>query len=207
MGGNIFISAIILAAGESKRMGQPKLLMPFGKTTILGQTVDNYLNSRVNETIVIVGDKYKEISALLRNRSIRVIRNSVFQAGMGTSIVAGVSSANVESHALIIGLGDQPLIDIDTINHLITQFVSHSEGIVYPVVNGMRGHPVIFSVKYKAELLLLEGDMGGREVIRRHPDDVLEIPVDCEEVSIDIDTPDNYTQARLKYKFHKMHVD
>ena len=186
------LSAILLAAGESKRMGELKQLMPLGKSTLLEQAIDNLLNSSVDETIVVVGHRAEEITEAIATKPVKIMLNHNYRQGMSTSIIAGLILVDPKSQAVILALGDQPLVESRTINQLIDAFNSHDKGIAVPTHRGKRGHPIIFDIKYKAELLEMEGDIGGREIIRQHPDDVLEVAVDSESVISDIDTKDDY---------------
>jgi molybdenum cofactor cytidylyltransferase len=186
------LSAILLAAGESKRMGKPKQLMPLGSSTILEQAIDNLLNSAVDEIIVVLGHKAEEITETIASKPVKIMVNSNYQQGMSTSIIAGLILVDPQAQAIMLALGDQPLVDSQTINQLIDEFHNHDKSIVVPTYRGRRGHPIIFAIKYKPELLELEGDVGGREVIRHHPDDVLEVAFDSESVITDIDTRDDY---------------
>jgi len=190
------LSAILLAAGESKRMGALKQLMPLGKTTLLEQAIDNLLNSSVDETIVVVGHKAEEITRAIASRPVKIMLNPDYQHGMSTSIIAGINLIDPKSQAVMLALADQPLVESGTINQLTDAFKSHDKGIAVPTHRGRRGNPVIFAIKYKEELLKLKGDIGGREIIKSHPDDVLEVPVDSESVISDIDTRDDY-QSQL----------
>ncbi|HEY4711225.1 MAG TPA: nucleotidyltransferase family protein [Dehalococcoidia bacterium] len=92
---------------------------------------------------------------------------------------------------------DQPFVDSQTINSLVEAFIANNKGIIIPVYQGRRGNPVIFAIRYKDELLNLKGDVGGREIIKRHPDDVLEVAVNCEGILLDIDTMENYTSTTV----------
>lgn len=192
------ISAIILAAGESRRMGKPKQLMPLGKTTILERTVENFLNSKVYDVIVVVGYRAEEVISLIANRPVAVVVNSAYRDGMSTSIVAGLSLIGDKTQGVMLALADQPFVDSQTINRLIEVFGAHNKGIAIPVYQGQRGHPVIFTIRYKEELLALKGDIGGRQIINQHPDDVLEVTVDCEGICIDLDTVDSYKSERKR---------
>jgi molybdenum cofactor cytidylyltransferase len=187
------LPAILLAAGKSQRMGKLKQLMPFGKSTILEQAIDNLLNSAVDETIVVLGHKAEEITKTIATKPVKIIVNPNYEEGMSASIIAGLILADPRAQAIMLALGDQPLVDSQTINRLITEFYHHDKGIAVPTYKGKRGHPVIFAIKYKPELLKLKGDIGAREIIKNHPDDVLEIAVDAEGVITDIDTGDDYT--------------
>jgi len=194
------ISVIILAAGESKRMGKPKQLMPMGRTTILEQTVENCLNSKVNEVIVVLGHRAEEVIRTIAARPVKLAINPNYQQGVSTSIIAGINMVDSRARAVMIALGDQPFIDSQTLNRLIDEFCNHDKGIAIPVYRGRRGHPVIFAIRYKGELLGLRGDIGGREIIDRHPDDVLEVAVNCEGICIDIDTVDILEKSKLTKK-------
>ncbi len=186
------ISAILLAAGESRRMGKPKLLMPLGKTIILEQTIDNLLGSRVSEVIVVLGYRAEEVMKKIAVKPIKIALNPAYHRGMSTSIVTGLNSVDDRAQAVMLALADQPFVNTKTINRLVEEFFSHNKGITIPVYQGRQGHPVIFAIKYKEELLALAGDVGGRQVIRQHPDDILEVVVDSESINIDIDTISNY---------------
>ncbi|MFH0913892.1 MAG: nucleotidyltransferase family protein [Chloroflexota bacterium] len=186
------VSAIVLAAGRSRRLGRPKLLLPLGSSTVLEQTVDHLLLSRVAEVIVVVGDEEEEMRKLLAPRPVRVVPNRAHRQGMSTSIIAGLKAVDPGSGAVLIALADQPFVASTTVNHLLEEFHRQSKGIVVPVYRGKRGNPVIFSLQYRGEFSHLKGDIGGREIVRRHPDDVLEVLVNSEGVLIDLDTARDY---------------
>jgi len=183
------VSAILLAAGKSSRMGKLKQLMPLGESTMLEQTLDNLLGSKAAEVIVVLGYKAEEVMKRLSGKPIKVVVNPLYRKGMSTSIAAGLKFVDSQSQAVMLTLGDQPYVDSPTINRLIDAFSSDKKGIVIPTHQGQRGHPLIFARKYQAPLYDLSGDIGGREIIKQHPEDVLEVPVDCEGIVIDIDTP------------------
>ncbi len=194
------ISAILLAAGQSKRMGKPKQLMPLGNSTIMEQAIDNLLNSRVSEVIVVLGYEAEAMAEKVANRPVKIAINPAYYQGMSASIVAGLNLVSDKAEAVMLVLADQPFVDSQTINSLMEAFVAHNRGIAIPVYQGRRGHPVIFAIRYKGELSRLKGDIGGREIIDRHPDDVLEVAVNCEGICIDIDTVDCYNKKSNPYK-------
>ncbi|MDH5695074.1 MAG: molybdenum cofactor cytidylyltransferase [Dehalococcoidia bacterium] len=187
------VSAILLAAGESKRMGKPKQLMPLGNSTIVEQTIDNLLNSKVSEVILVLGYRAKELMKRVATKPVKIVVNPIYHQGMGTSIVAGLNLVDSRAQAVMLALGDQPFVDSQTINRLIEEFDNHDKGIAIPVYQGRRGHPIIFSIKYKAQLSGLKGDIGGRDIIKEHPEDIHEVAVSCEGIQIDIDTISNYS--------------
>ncbi len=186
------ISAILLAAGESKRMGRLKQLMPFGQVTIVERAIDNLLGTTVNEIIVVVGYKADEVIHAIGTKPVRLVLNQYYKQGMSTSIIAGLNTINSQARAVMLALADQPLINSMTVNRLLDGFRQHDKGIAVPTYHGVRGHPVIFAIKYKEELLGLKGDMGGRQIIEQHPHDIVEVAVDSEGVIADIDTMSDY---------------
>lgn len=183
------VSAIILAAGESRRMGQLKQLLPLGDSTILERTIDKILGSTVNEVIVVLGHQAAEVRQKIAGRPIKIVVNPDYPKGMASSIAAGLKFVDSQAEAVMLVLGDQPYVDSLTINRLIDAFASHNKGIAIPTYQGQRGHPLIFSRKYDEPLARLSGDIGGREIISQHPEDVLEVAVNCPGVVTDIDTP------------------
>lgn len=173
-------------------MGELKQLMPLGEGTIIEQAIDNLLDSGVDETIVVLGHKAEEIKRVIATKPVKITVNPNYGQGMSTSIIAGLNLVSSQAQAVMLALGDQPLVDSQTINRLIAEFHSHDKGIAVPTYKGKRGNPVVFAIKYKPELLELKGDIGGREIIKRHPDDILEVAVDSESVITDIDTEEDY---------------
>lgn len=192
------ISAILLAAGESKRMGKLKQLMPLGEKSILEHSLDSLIRSKVGEVILVVGREAEAVMKKVAARPVMITVNPDYRQGMSTSIARGLDSVNDSAGAVMLALADQPFIDSRVINRLIDEFDTHNKGIVVPVYKGRRGHPIIFAIKYKDELLGLKGDTGGKEIIDRHPDDILEVAVDSEDIYIDIDDMKSYQREKSK---------
>lgn len=183
------VSAILLAAGQSKRMGRLKQLMPLGNSTILEQSLANLLGSQITDVVVVLGYRAEELTKRLSGQPVKIVVNPVYRQGMGSSIAAGLKFVDSQAPAVMLTLGDQPYVDSPTINRLIEAFQNNNRGIIIPTYKGKRGHPLIFAKKYQPQLARLKSDIGGREIIRENPGDILEVPVDCEGVVIDIDTP------------------
>ena len=157
------------------------------------RTIDNLLNSAVSETIVVLGYREEEVRKTIADKPVKIAINPDYQQVMSASIIAGLKQVDKRARAVLIALGDQPFVDSQTINSLIEAFIANKRGIIIPVYQGRRGNPVIFAIRYKGELLNLKGDIGGREIVKLHPEDVLEVTVNCEGVLLDIDTAENYT--------------
>jgi molybdenum cofactor cytidylyltransferase len=192
------ISAILLAAGESKRMGRMKLTMPLGEDTVIEQVVSHLLSSSVDEIVIVLGHQSEQVRQTIGDKPVKFVINKDYKLGMSTSIRAGLNELDDRSDALIVVLGDQPFIYSEIIDKLVQAYENNDKGIVVPTYRGRNGHPVIFDMKYKTELLALKGDEGGRQLIAENGNDVLEVPVDAEGIIKDIDTPDDY-HASIEY--------
>jgi molybdenum cofactor cytidylyltransferase len=191
------VSVILLAAGKSERMGQNKLLLPFGGRTVIQRTLDSLLSSRAGEVIVVLGNKAQEINASIGSRRALSVLNPNFAKGMSTSLITGLGMVSVQATYVIVALGDQPLITSRVYNQLIEAALNSGKGIIIPVCKGERGNPIVISTRFRAELLAQTGDIGGRELLKSHPADVLEVVVDCEGIVININTKEEY-EKRLK---------
>ena len=189
------IVGIILSAGESKRMGTPKQLLPWGKTIILQQVIDNTSASRLGTILLILGSDADDIARKITiTPKTRILVNHDFKAGMSSSVKCGIKNAPVKAEAYMLLLGDQPFIGPNIINNLIDAYHAGRHGIIVPVYNGQHGHPVIFDSRYKKELLSIDGQ-GAKEVTEKHARDIFEVHIDSPNVLTDIDTPQDYQKA------------
>jgi len=187
-----FISGIVLAAGESKRMGVAKQLLPFGKTTLLERVVDNALGSNLDEVIVVLGYRAEEIAPRIGQRPVKIAINPDFRQGMSSSLKCGLAQVSPQAEAIMILLGDQPFVGKGLINLLMEAYPESNRGIIVPVYRGRRGNPVIFDIKYRGELLGLRGDVGGKGVVENHPEDLLEVEVKSAGIIADVDQERDY---------------
>ena len=144
------------------------------------------------KTSVVIYQGLEEVIKTIGVRPVKLVVNPEYERGMSTSIIAGLNHVDSGFQAVLLVLGDQPLVDRQTIDRLIEEFSRHDKGIAIPTYRGKRGHPVIFAAKYKEELLKLVGDVGGRQVIKDYPDDILEVAVSSESILTDIDTTSDY---------------
>jgi molybdenum cofactor cytidylyltransferase len=190
------IWALILAAGESKRMGRSKQLLPFENKTILETVIDHITQSAVDETLVVLGAQYKEIEKVIKDLPVKSVFNPNFKEGMLSSAQKGFGSLPEEAEAVLVFLGDQPRIPSSVIDQVITAYHSSDKGIVLPVYDKNRGHPVLISTKYREEVTHLDPKIGLRELIHNHPEDILEVQVDTSAIIEDIDTPDDYKNLK-----------
>lgn len=198
-----FISGILLAAGLSKRMGQPKQLLPFGKSTIVEVVVDNMLGAKFSEVIVIVGHCAEQVQDILGERPVKIVFNPDYREGMLTSAQTGIRSLNFENvknksnrDAFSIMLVDQPFITSELIDKVIDAYAQTDKGIALPSYNYQRGHPVIFHHRYADEVLKLSAESGGvRSLFKSHSEDIHYVNVDTDDVLRDIDYRQDYERA------------
>lgn len=186
------IWAIILAAGESKRMGKPKLLLPFGEKTIIETVIKNVVLSKVDETLVVLGSSRDKIEQKIKNLPIKIVVNPHFSKGMLSSIQCGIQSIPKNAQAVLVMLGDQPSISSDIINKIIDSFKSRKKGIILPIHNNKRGHPVLIDIKYRDKVERLNLDIGLRELIHNHPEDIMEVELKTSNINQNINDVDDY---------------
>lgn len=190
------ISTVILAAGESKRMGKAKLLLPYKQTTIIEDVVHNCLSSKSDKVIVVLGAHREKILPLIKHLPVSAVYNSDYKKGMLSSIQSGIRSLSADTQAIVFALSDQPGIPGEVIDRLIENFDKTKKGILLPVFLQRRGHPILIDLKYREEILNLSSDIGLRGLVHEHSKDILEVPVDCPNILKDIDTPADYKRSR-----------
>jgi molybdenum cofactor cytidylyltransferase len=189
------IYAIALAAGESRRMGEFKQLLPFGDKTVLQAVVDRLLATRADGVLVVLGCRADEVRATLADRPVRFALNPDYARGMLSSVQAGVAALPPDARAALICLGDQPSVDPVVVGRVIEAHRRTGKGIVIPTSGGKRGHPALVSLRYRDEILALSGEPGLKAVMRGHPEDTLEVEVGRPEILEDMDTPEDYHKA------------
>ena len=262
------IWAVILAAGGSRRMGVPKLLLPYetvshrhceaaerpkqsdavaasaawrshgirwdhhgffqkprdappgriaslprvarndnlqlrrsfsGGRTIIETVIERVSASRVDRTLVVLGSHWRTMKELIRKYPVVTAVNVRFKQGMLSSIQRGISALPRDCRAAVIVLGDQPDTGSEVINRLLEAYRRKGKKIVVPIYGQKRGHPVLIDLKFRDEIAGLNPEIGLRELLHKHPDEILEVRVPDSSILLDIDTPADYQKA-LKTK-------
>ena len=187
------ISAIILSAGSSRRMGKPKALLQIGKKTFLQHVIDTVTLAGLTNTIVVLGCEPVEIQETLTSFNGKIIINAAWERGQLSSIIAAVNVLKQnECEGVLIFPVDHPLISTSLIQKLLTSFHESKKKIVIPTLNERRGHPVMISSVLFEEIKNASLDVGLREVIRSHETDIELVPTEEEGILINIDTPEEY---------------
>ena len=181
------LCGILLAAGQSRRFGQNKLLHPLADgTPLICQAIRN-MRPAVDRLIVVVPPKHTLLAGMVANESVELIVNPQATDGMGRSLACGVA-ASLEAAGWIIGLADMPWIQPATIRQIVSALDDGQE-LVAPRYHDRRGHPVGFHHRFGIELINLQGDQGARAVVERRLTDLQLIDVDDPGILLDVDTP------------------
>ena len=189
------INAIILAAGESKRMGKLKPLLRFEDKTFLEQIISVLKLSDVDRTTVVLGAEAETIKKPIDLSKTNVVINKDYQKGQLSSLIAGIEDTPEDTEAILVCLVDNPFITKEVVNQIISKFKETKNPIIVPVFNSERGHPTLFSKSLFAELLNAPEEQGARYVLYSNEEKVLELETSESRILIGIDTPDDY-------KFH-----
>jgi molybdenum cofactor cytidylyltransferase len=193
------VSAVVLAAGASARMGRAKQLLPLGRNTVLAQTLKNVLAARVDEMVLVLGASAAAIRQQLPRSQLerfKVVVNQDYRQGMATSLRAGLSALDPRSDAALIVLGDQPFIRPQTLDQIVEGYGRSRTPIVIPSYQGNRGNPVLLDRSVFSEVMALEGDIGCRAIFGNHLEDILKVEVEDPGVLLDIDDQGDYDRLK-----------
>ena len=194
------ITGLVLAAGRSERMGMLKQLLPFGSVTLIEQVVRMLTRSRLGKDVVVVlGHRAMDIVKRISGLPVRFAYNPDPEGDMVSSIRCGLAFIPPEQ-AFLVALGDQPLVTAGTVNQLIAEYERRPEGMVLPVYDGKRGHPMIVSPAYREEILFESNPGGLKELRDRHAEDVRLVPVDTDAVLFDLDYRGDYEEALRRWR-------
>jgi molybdenum cofactor cytidylyltransferase len=194
------VGALVLAAGMSRRMGQPKVLMPWANgKSIIEHILDQLILARLDHISVVTGHRAAEVSAVAAKLDIPTVFNAEFATGeMLSSIKAGLRAMPEHIAAALIVLGDQPRIQPRVITQILSAYAESAHEIVAPSYKQRRGHPILIDRRLWAEILALPPDGTPRDVINAHTDRIAYVEVDTDSVLSDVDTPQEYAQERSR---------
>jgi len=189
------ISAVVLAAGRSERMGTPKLLLPLAGRSLLQHVMDHVRGSRCQEIIVVLGEAADRVGAEARGDRVRLVVNDRYREGMGTSLAAGIQALAPACDAAVIVLGDQPCVTGAMIDALIDAHRRSGKPLVASRYGSVVGVPTLITRALFPDARRLAGDEGARSLIRRYPDLVEEVVLPP-SAAADVDTPEALARLR-----------
>jgi molybdenum cofactor cytidylyltransferase len=190
------ISAIILAAGQSKRMGQPKMLLPWGKTAVLGQVISTFQEAGIEDILVVSGGAHEEVEQIIKQHEARSIFNAQFaNAEMLWSLQLGLSAQSAQVQATLIGLGDQPQVQVGTVQSVCKRFKDQRSRLIVPSFQRRRGHPWLVEHSLWQELHRMRFPQSPRDFLNEHANEIEYVEVDTPTILADLDTPEEYRTA------------
>lgn len=195
------IVAVVMAAGKSERMGRPKMALPWGETTVLGQVVATLVQAGLDQVLVVTGGGQVEVEKALRQLPevwpLRLVFNPDYAAGeMLSSLQVGIASLDERSEAALIVLGDQPQMQARIVQSILSVYRETGASLVIPSYAMRRGHPMLVARSLWAELLALRPPQTLRALIQVHEAGIHYVTVDTPSVLQDLDTPADYQQHR-----------
>jgi CTP:molybdopterin cytidylyltransferase MocA len=189
------IAALLLAAGESTRMGRLKALLPWRGTTLLEYALAELGSARVDAVVVVLGHAADELRPLVERAGARAVLNPRYREGRATSIAAGVAALPPGTGHLLVASVDQPR-PRRVVDDLIAAHVSAGAPISRAVHRGRHGHPTIFASALLDELRRVdEATEGMKSVLRAHADAIQDVEIDDPDVLLNLNTPDEYRDA------------
>jgi len=198
------ICGIILAAGEGKRMGKVKLTLPLGDKQLIEWVLQAVKLAPLDKYFLVVRPEDKEMIKIGESWGAEIVLNPEYRSGMSSSIrkaLDQISSEVVEG--IFILLGDQPLINPSIIFKMLKAFTPGKKEIVVPFYKDKQGNPVLFDNYWRDELLELSGDVGGRVLIKAHPERIKRVKIPDESIFLDIDREEDY--EKIKTIFDSLH--
>lgn len=190
------ITALILAAGQSKRMGQPKMLLPWGETTVLEKIIATFRAAGIEDILVVTGGDRERVEALV-GESARTVFNPDYAEGeMLSSVQAGLAGLRPVTEAALIGLGDQPQVREGSVRAVVEEYRKSGASLVVPSFQMRRGHPWLVARPYWDEILAMRPPASLRDFLNHHAEKIRYVEIDNSSILQDLDTPEDYLKSR-----------
>lgn len=191
------IGAIILAAGQSRRMGQPKMLLPWGETTVIEHVITTFRNAGIEDILVVTGGAREQVEEAIRKYSVRAIHNNNYASGeMLSSLQHGLAALPDQVEATLIGLGDQPQVQEGTVRQICQAYQKDKLQLVVPSFQMRRGHPWLVIRPLWNEILAMQPPQSPRDFLNNHAREIYYVNVDTPSILADLDTPEDYRRSR-----------
>jgi len=189
------ISAIILAAGESKRMGRPKMLLKWGETTVINKVINTFRAAGVEEIFVVTGGAREQVEKAVGGSASMIFNANYAQGEMLSSVQAGLVGMDPGVEAVLIGLGDQPQVEVGTVQAVIDAYRRTGAAIVVPSYQMHRGHPWLVARTHWNALLEMQPPGSLRDFLNRKSREIRYVDVGSPSVLLDLDTPEDYLKS------------
>jgi len=193
------IVGVVLGAGKSSRFGAPKQLLPFGDTTLLGQTIRNANASSLDRVVVVLGRASEELRASVDFDRAEVVENTSYGTGCASSLLAGMDAAGEDCEAIALLLGDQPGVRAEFVDHVVAIWRRERPWASVTSYLGKLGHPFIFGREAFGELRQLHGDKAVWKLIEAYPERVSRVGIEA-PLPPDVDTPEDYELALAHWR-------
>ena len=187
----IRIAGIILAAGSARRFGSAKQLLEVDGQAMVRRAVQAALLGGLYPIVVVLGARADQVAAAIEDLDVTIVNNRAHADGLSTSIKSGIAGLGVKVDAIAFLTSDQPGLDGALVSEVVAAFSANESMIVRPVSGTTAGHPVIFDSCFVKELMAVEGDVGGAQIIARHPEAVHEVSIIGHERLRDVDRPED----------------
>ncbi len=190
------ISAIVLAAGESKRMGQPKMLLPWGRSTVLQTVISTLQTANVDDILVVTGGAHQQVDMLI-GKSVQTLYNENYVEGeMLSSLQAGLAAKKDETRAALICLGDQPQVQVRSVQRILQTYKESQAPIIVPSYQLHRGHPWMVARELWDEILKMRAPKTLRDFLNHHQRNILYLEFDTPTILQDLDTKEDYLESK-----------
>jgi molybdenum cofactor cytidylyltransferase len=190
-------SAVILAAGQSKRMGQPKMLLPWGNLTVIEQVIATFLRAGIEDVLVVTGGTREQVEKAIEGLPVRKIHNRDYLAGeMLSSLQCGIREMTEQAQTLLIGLGDQPQVQEESIRLICDAYEKSKSRLVVPSFHMKRGHPWLVARPLWDEILGLKPPETLRDFLNAHAQEIQYVNIDTPTILADLDTPEDYQTSQ-----------
>jgi molybdenum cofactor cytidylyltransferase len=191
------ISAIILAAGQSKRMGQPKMLLPWGRSTVIEHVITTFLKAGIEDVTVVTGGAREQVEGTISQYPVRKVHNHDYAAGeMLSSIQCAMGVMPESAQAMLIGLGDQPQVQENSLRLICEAYRDSQSRLIVPSFQMRRGHPWLVARPLWKEILALKPPESLRDFLNRHSGEIHYVRVETPSILADLDTPEDYHRSR-----------
>ena len=187
------ISAILLAAGQSKRMnGENKLAKEIQGIPLIKHSVKNILASSIDELIVVLGYQKEIIEKIIdKNEKVKFVFNKNFESGMASSIKTGLDNLSEKTEAFFICLGDMPMVSHDIYNQLIKS--KNNNEIIVPTYKQQQGNPILFDKSMKEKVMDITGDVGAKKILELNKDKILNLEINNQSITKGFNTQDDFS--------------